>query len=163
VEYWEAAVGRLLCQVWRNDDEAPSRAKVPESEAWMPGVVIVEDVPGLRRVLARILQDKGFTVFEAENGRRGLELVQAEAPSLVVTDMLMPDMDGLEMIRRLRQIDRDLKILAVSGSGPIGQQDLLDLASTFGADAVLRKPFRAADILSTIRGLLGPPAAGAEE
>ncbi len=126
-------------------DEAPGKAQV----------LVVEDDAAARRLLARALRGAGLTVIEAENGQRGLDLARSARPSLVITDVLMPDKDGIEFIRELRREDRQTKILATSGGGLAGRLDFLEIAIQFGADAILRKPFMIDELLKTVSRLLG--------
>jgi CheY-like chemotaxis protein len=121
----------------------------------MHTILIIEDEAAMRRVMARTLREVGFTVLEAENGRTGLQLFNAHMPPLVITDLLMPDKDGLETIRELRRSAKDIKIIATSGGGRAGRLDFLEVATEFGADLVLRKPFRGAELLDAVARLIG--------
>ncbi len=126
-------------------DDAPAKIQV----------LIIEDDAAARRLMCRMLRGAGLSVIEADNGQRGLELVRSERPGLVLTDVLMPDKDGIEFIRELRREDRQTKLLATSGGGLAGRLDFLDVAIEFGADAALRKPFLSEDLLRTVSRLLG--------
>jgi|HubBroStandDraft_1064217.scaffolds.fasta_scaffold00390_4 DNA-binding response OmpR family regulator len=122
----------------------------------MGKILIIDDDLAMRRTIARILEGAGFDVLIAEDGRIGLELFRAHAPSLVITDLLMPGKDGLETIRDIRSSGQGTKILATSGGWRTAKLDFLSVAAEFGADLVLSKPFRARDLLDLVERLLGP-------
>ena len=115
----------------------------------MTKILVVDDDPSIRRMIVRILGST-HDVLSAETGREALELHKAHKPEIVVTDIIMPDMEGIETIVELRNIDPGLRIIAMSGAPPIGKRSLLDFAKSLGADAVLKKPFRAAELLALI-------------
>jgi DNA-binding response OmpR family regulator len=118
-------------------------------------ILIIDDDATWRGILARALREAGYKVFEAEDGRVGLELWQEYQPMLVITDVFMPEQDGLEILRVLRDDAHKPKILAMSGSLTEGLVDFLSVASKLGADKVLRKPFAAGALLSAVRALIG--------
>jgi DNA-binding response OmpR family regulator len=120
----------------------------------MAAILIIEDEPSMRKLMTTSLSNKGFTVIEAENGRVGLELFQQHRPVIAITDILMPEKDGLETIRDLRRIDPEVKILAVSGGGQSTRLNFLGAAKAFGADIVLAKPFRINELLDAVKSLL---------
>src|SRR5271169_3574955 len=92
-------------------------------------------------LIENALQFDGHQVQVATNGVSGMRLMRREQPDLVVTDILMPDQDGLGIIRCMRQEYPAVKILAISGRGTLGSLDLLVAAGRLGADATLAKPF----------------------
>ncbi len=92
--------------------------------------------------------------MEAENGNSGLEVFKKEKPDLVITDMLMPDKEGLETISDIRAINPKAKIIAMSGGGSTHNMSFLQLAQKIGADRVLKKPFKPTELLMTVKGLL---------
>ena len=107
----------------------------------MPFVVLVDDDIEFLSVIARALRGAGHTVEVARQGLEALRLVQCEPPDIVVTDILMPECDGIELILALRRDYPKLPILAVSGRPLFGAVDLLEMAAHIGADATLVKPF----------------------
>src|SRR5437762_9082792 len=120
----------------------------------MADILIVDDDVRMRRLIVRILADAGHTVHEAADGKAGIALYRRVRPALVVTDIVMPDMEGIEMIRELRREAPALPILAVSGSGrPV----YLRAATGLGATASLAKPFRRDALLAAVANLLGAP------
>jgi CheY-like chemotaxis protein len=104
------------------------------------------------------LGDVGFSVLEAGNGRAGLQMLVDRRPPLVITDLLMPDMDGIETIRAIRAKGLAIKILATSGGGMARRLEFLGVAAEFGADMVLPKPFEIAQLIAAVRQLI-PDAA----
>ena len=107
----------------------------------MARILIIEDEPQMRRMIEQVLARAGHEVLVASNGRAGLDLFREEAPDLVITDILMPEVDGLEIIRSLRREFPQLKIIAMSGGGATGKLQYLPEARKFGADTALSKPF----------------------
>jgi CheY-like chemotaxis protein len=116
-------------QPWR-EDPRPARR-----------VLLVEDYDTVRQVLRCTLEEGGYQVIEARNGVEALSLCRVEEPDLVVTDLIMPDKDGLETIAELRQIASNLPVIAMSGGGRVGASLYLAVAETLGAALVLEKPF----------------------
>lgn len=113
-------------------------------------ILVIDDDQAMRGSIRRILEREGHQVSEAENGREALKLFRVEAPAVVVTDLIMPEMEGIETILELRALSEGVKILAVSGSEP----RLLDDAEALGADASLRKPFTVDQLRQAVAALL---------
>ena len=107
-------------------------------------VLVIDDDPVARMTLRAILEDEGYSVTCAEDGRRGLEAFRKLSPDLVVTDIIMPEKEGIETIRELQSIWPEGPIIAISGGGRTGNTDYLRLARGMGANAVLMKPFEPA-------------------
>lgn len=121
----------------------------------MATILIIDDDPQMRRVVLRILATAGHEVIEAKDGKEGLALFQARHPSLVVTDLLMPEKEGIETIRELRNASATLPILAISGGGQLSRMNMfLEAATKLGATARLAKPFRSSDLIETVSRLL---------
>ncbi len=102
-------------------------------------ILLIDDDEFYRRMMRRILEDARHQVIEAEDGEEGLGLYQAYKPALVITDMRMPEMNGIEVIRSIRAIDRQARVIAVSGASAFYNIDFLQLAKEVGANAILRK------------------------
>lgn len=96
----------------------------------------------------------GHTVVEARNGREGLQLLPDSDADLVITDIVMPEMDGLEVLMKLRTKDPPIKIIAMSGGGRTSVKYNLDVAKVMGAGKVIPKPFSCAEMLGSINELL---------
>ena len=113
--------------------------------------LVIEDDPDLRWIVKKSLEAADIETLTAEDGKRGLALMQDTRFDFVVTDILMPEMDGLEVIQALRAGHKDVKIIAISGGGrrQPGAQTLV-MADMLGADAVLIKPFTRAELLAAV-------------
>jgi CheY-like chemotaxis protein len=120
----------------------------------MPGVLLVEDDRELREMLKMSLKRKGFSVQEAENGKEAISHFKPLITDLVVTDLIMPEEDGIKVVIRLRELKPTIKIIAISGGGKIGPGSYLNLAKALGADAIYSKPFSIKDLVSKIEQLL---------
>lgn len=112
--------------------------------------LVIDDDDLVRATIVSILESAGYAVIQAEDGQRGLQLFQLHAVDLVVTDILMPTKEGIETIAAIRQQDRAVRIIAISGGGAIGAASVLDAAQHLGADAVLSKPFSKAALLAKV-------------
>ena len=110
-------------------------------------VLLVDDDAVLLSVMARAFSAAGYSVKTAENGRKALDLLKTYRPALVITDIVMPEMEGIGAIMAIRQMPQPPKILAMSGVGPGGRRNYLKWAQHLGADAVLAKPFRLTEML----------------
>jgi CheY-like chemotaxis protein len=101
-----------------------------------------------------MLESQGHAVREACDGVQGLKAYREEAAQVVVLDMFMPEKDGLETLRELRQIDPEVRVLAISGGGARQNVQILQPAVRMGAAKALLKPFKLDDLLTALRDLL---------
>jgi DNA-binding response OmpR family regulator len=121
----------------------------------MAKILIIDDDPHMRRMLERALTGAGYEVIEAKDGGEGLKAFAQHSPTLVVTDIVMPNHEGLETIRELRRCAPLLPVIAISGSDLGAKASLyLDFAGKLGASSMLRKPFRPAALIAEIERLL---------
>ena len=120
----------------------------------MAGVLIVEDNKELREMISISLTRRKFTVIEAENGKEAITHFKPSITDLVVTDLIMPEEDGLKVIMKLREFKPSLKIIAISGGGKAGPGSYLTLARALGADAIYSKPFSLNELIEKIEELL---------
>lgn len=120
----------------------------------MTRILIVDDDTLVRDALVLLLERDGHEVLEAVNGVEAIAIFRERLPDLVITDIIMPDMEGFETIREMRRIAAGLKIIAISGGAPIGSQDILELASRLGADEIFAKPIDRDEFLSSVSRLL---------
>ena len=120
----------------------------------MPGVLIVEDDKELREMLKMSLLRRNFTVLEAENGKAAITHFKPLITDLVVTDLIMPEEDGLKVVIKLKELKPSIKIIAISGGGKVGPGSYLNLAKALGADAIYSKPFSINDLIAKIEQLL---------
>src|SRR5215471_8987285 len=104
----------------------------------MAKILVVDDDPGMRRATCRILQDAGHEVTACEDGRTAIERIAKAPPELLITDIFMPEVEGLETIRNARALRPGMPIIAMSGFSS-EQGDYLEIAAKFGADATLKK------------------------
>ena len=118
-------------------------------------ILLIDDDAFYRGVLRQLLEDGGHQIIEAVNGPQGLERFRTQQPDLVITDMRMPGVDGGEVIRKLRQMSRGLRIVAVSGAAPF--HGPAPSAADVGADAILSKLSPLEEILSAIERILRAP------
>ncbi len=116
----------------------------------MAKILVIDDDPQVGGVLERILARAGHTVRMAAGGREGIREFEEFEPDLVITDLNMPDMDGIEVIRELRRIRAEVAIIAVSGGGLMPKDLLLSSAEALGADGILRKPFEVRELLDGV-------------
>lgn len=118
-------------------------------------VLVIEDNGDLRSMLRDALENAGFDVAVAADGVTGLELQKRRPAEVVVTDLLMPEKDGIETIAELRKAYPRTKIVAMSGhSSPRTDIDYLSIARELGADATLRKPFSPQQLVEEVRQVL---------
>jgi DNA-binding response OmpR family regulator len=120
----------------------------------MPGILIIEDDNDLREMLKVSLHRRKYTVFEAQNGKEGITHFKPAVTDLVITDLIMPEEDGLKVIMKLREIKPSLKIIAISGGGKAGPGSYLNLAKALGADVIYSKPFSVNEMIKEIDVLL---------
>jgi DNA-binding response OmpR family regulator len=111
-------------------------------------VLLIDDDPALLWLMGQAFQAAGYKTLTAENGRQGLRMLDAYKPDLVVTDIVMPEMEGIGAIMQIRRKASPPKIIAISGAGPGGRRNYLSWAKHLGADAVLAKPFRMSQIVA---------------
>lgn len=118
-------------------------------------VLIVEDDPMLRRYLAAALQECGYEVVLAANGEEALRMLRECPVDVVLTDVLMPEQDGVALMAELKRVQPDLPVVAMSGRGRVDLSiDSLALMKALGADATLEKPFGFAELERTMAFVL---------
>lgn len=129
-----------------------------------PRILVIDDDLLVRRTIVRILRGAGYETLVAENGSLGLDLFERERPDLVITDIIMPEKEGIETIRAIRQLSPEAKIIAMSGGGRTGNADFLAMAGKLGASDTLHKPFGAAQLVASVARWLAKPetATGAD-
>lgn len=120
----------------------------------MKRILLIEDEAPVRQVICHMLESGGYEVVEAEHGAAGLWQLQTQAVDLVVTDLFMPEKEGIETIKELRKTYPAVKILAISGGGRSGNMLFLANATHFGAHRTLAKPFSRQELLDAVAALL---------
>jgi CheY-like chemotaxis protein len=121
-------------------------------------VLVVDDDPSIRALIRLYLEGAGYAVIEAADGRLAMSALAGQPVDLVVLDIFMPEMDGLEVLQVLRDQCQSCKVMAISGGSAKIGLDLLQHATIFGADAVLEKPFSAKRLLEKAADLIGAAA-----
>lgn len=120
-------------------------------------VLLIEDDRPLLLAMGRAFARAGAQVMLAQDGAEGLKRFMTTSPDLVVTDIVMPEREGIETILAMKAARPEMPILAVSGGGQTPAGEFLTLAKGLGADAVLAKPFRAGQLLDAARLLIDLP------
>jgi len=121
----------------------------------MARIIVVDDDADVRVLFSLILTDAGHHVIEASNGEEGTRLYREHLPDVIITDIIMPDKEGIETIRELRRDFPDAKIIAISGGGSaLTGRDALSLAKHLGASSTLAKPFSGQELLDAVQELL---------
>jgi DNA-binding response OmpR family regulator len=122
-------------------------------------VLVIEDDIVVRQACTMLLEDEGFDVVTASDGIDGLRKFHQIKPDIVLTDIIMPEKEGISLITDLRRGGKDVKIIAMSGGGRIGNMDFVTLATALGANGGLYKPFDDLELIETIRASLEPASA----
>ncbi len=121
----------------------------------MARVLIVDDDEPIRKTLRRMLEPAGYDVVEAADGREGVERYKEDSVDLVLMDLIMPEKEGIQAAAELRHYDPEIKIIAISGGGRIGNFQVLRIAQKFGIEHALPKPIRMAKLLAMVKDVLG--------
>jgi CheY-like chemotaxis protein len=117
-------------------------------------ILLVEDEDGMAAALRRALERAGHSVLAAGDGRAALEIMAGSKVDLVIADIVMPNVDGLELIKEIRRTDQVIKILAMSGQAGWMHGGYLRAAAAFGADHALKKPFSTSAFIGVVGTLL---------
>ncbi|MFK7915938.1 MAG: response regulator [Pseudomonadales bacterium] len=120
----------------------------------MSSILVVDDDAQVLELMSQMLRLEGHSVTAAHNGIEAEDKFEKDHFDLVITDLIMPEREGLETITRLRQATAALPIIAISGGGRIGAQDYLESAAQLGANATITKPFNRTDLVATVSELL---------
>jgi CheY-like chemotaxis protein len=118
-------------------------------------VLLIDDDPLVQYTVSKILTSRGYEVVAAADGERGFEAVAVENPAVVITDLIMPEQEGLETIIRIKREYPEIGIIAISGGGRYNNLDMLPMAQSLGADAIVSKPFEPEELLNPLRRLAG--------
>jgi len=116
----------------------------------MARILVIDDDETIRNVFSRFLSGKGHEVFVAGDGRKGLRVLEEEELDLVITDIMMPETDGLEVVMAIRGKENDIPVIAMSGGMHAMPMDFLPMAKKFGARKVLYKPIELEDLLAAV-------------
>jgi DNA-binding NtrC family response regulator len=120
----------------------------------MATILIIDDDKTIVRLLSDVMRNDGYDIFTASNGKQGIQLLSQYAVDLVITDLIMHEMDGMQVISNIKSYYEDIKIIAISGGGKTGPESYLPLAKIIGANEVIKKPFNINQLRTTVRQLL---------
>jgi CheY-like chemotaxis protein len=120
-------------------------------------ILVVDDNDQIRDTLSLLLEQAGHELIDVPNGKLALNLLKKEQVDLIITDIIMPEMEGIDLITAIRSLDPHAKIIAISGGGRVDARLCLSLADKLGADRILQKPFGKSALLSTVAELLADP------
>ena len=117
-------------------------------------VLVVDDDDMMREFVKELLLIHDYKVTEANNGKAGLKEFRDNPPNLVITDIIMPEMEGISFIRELRAHNEKIPIIAMTGNVHGRMEEFLDLSSQLGADEILRKPIKSQEFLDAVNKLI---------
>ncbi len=120
----------------------------------MSKILVIDDELQAREMMKEMLVREGHDVVAAANGADGLRAFHKQKSDLVVTDLIMPEKEGIETIMEIKSIASEVKIIAVSGGGRYDPKDSLKMAQNLGADIVFKKPFERKEFISAVGKLL---------
>ena len=124
----------------------------------MAKILIIDDDPQIVTMLSKFLDLEGHAVVTASNGKEGLTILAESAFEVVITDMMMPERDGLDVLKTIRNMQNKPKIIAMSGGSPyIDQEHLLRMAKLMKADVVIPKPLQLSKLSQKIQEILSTP------
>jgi len=123
----------------------------------MPRILVIDDEPLVRSTVVTMLNREGFSVEEASDGQAGIAMFHKNQPDVVITDIFMPNRDGIEIIRELKRSCPLTKIIAMTGGGQTRMMEITSAATFLGADHILLKPFERESLLAAVNAALGTP------
>jgi YesN/AraC family two-component response regulator len=120
----------------------------------MARILIIDDDPHILNMLGQTLEREGYEVVRASNGKEGIKINRETPVDLIITDIIMPEKDGIETIFELKKDFPYIKIIAISGGGRIEPEDYLYIAKQLGVHRTFAKPISREDLLKAVRELL---------
>jgi CheY-like chemotaxis protein len=117
-------------------------------------ILVIDDESEIRKLFIKKLAGRGYEIIEACDGKEGIKLCHKTRPDLVITDIVMPEKEGIETITELKREFPDIKIIAISGGGRNAPDAYLQLAKNLGVDRTFSKPIDWPELIKTIRELL---------
>ena len=117
----------------------------------MSRILVIDDEKQIRAMLREALELSGHEVLEASNGQEGVRVYQEHPADLVITDILMPEKEGLGCILELRRLDPDVRVIAISGGSRLHSMDVLEVARRCGARRTFWKPFDVGKVVAAVR------------
>jgi DNA-binding response OmpR family regulator len=128
-----------------------------KNKGLMQNILVIDDDKLMCLALAKILISAGYNVVQAADGEEGLKLYRSQDFDLVITDLIMPDKEGIQIIRELRKENSQIRIIAMSAGGRGGATDYLKWARLMGAKQCLSKPIKRDDLLAAVQAVLDLP------
>jgi len=120
----------------------------------MASILLVDDDDTLRNIICTVLNSMGHETLQAKDGKNAIALSEANNVDLVITDIVMPEKDGLELVTYFKKKEPPIKIIAMSGGGTLGCSSYLGIAKAMGASLTLSKPFRAEELKVAVKNTL---------
>jgi CheY-like chemotaxis protein len=124
----------------------------------MPHILVIDDDAPVLSLFGQALENAGYSVALAPDGREGMRLLKQQKPDLIITDIMMPEMDGLELLTKIRKQHAEIPVIAVSGGMKIQPANFLPQAKKFGAQRVFIKPVELSELLHAVQELLSKSA-----
>lgn len=121
----------------------------------MTSILIIDDDEQIRYLFKRKLEQEGYKIFVEDDGDPGLKSYIKNKPDLILLDIIMPGKEGIEVIREMVSMDKNVKIIAISAGGRGSASDYLEYARRFGAKRVLEKPVDLKVLVETVKEVLG--------
>ena len=118
-------------------------------------ILVIDDDDQFRMMIVEMLERKQFDVYAASDGEEGIKIWKNLKPDLVITDIIMPNKEGIETILELKRMNKAIKIIAISGGGRTNAKDNLRSAKLLGATLTLAKPFESSELLNAVKELIG--------
>ena len=120
----------------------------------MPTILVIEDDSDYRTMISDMLELAGYKVIEAEDGEIGARLYREKKPDVTITDLIMPNKEGIELVMELTAEFPDARIIAISGGGKLPPEIFLEAAKELGAKSFLRKPFKRKELIAAVEECL---------
>jgi len=124
----------------------------------MAHILVIDDESFIRSLFGQFLEKSGHSVALAADGREGLQLIKQQKPDLIITDIMMPEMDGLELLMEIRKQHLEIPVIAISGGMKSQPANFLPQAQKFGAQRVFIKPINLAELFNAVNELLSKPS-----
>jgi len=118
-------------------------------------ILLVDDDSDFRESVRDILEFEGFEIIEAEDGKYALPILEKESVDLVITDILMPEIEGIGLVSKIKQLKPDLRVIGMTGGGRLGSAEKVkNMCTHFSFQTVLSKPFLAEDLIAEVEAAL---------
>ncbi len=114
-------------------------------------ILVIDDDVIVRQTITNVLTEAGYDVVSASDGAAGMRLYNRSRPDLVITDIIMPDQEGIQTLMEIHKVDPTAKVIAISGGGRTSNLRILDVARTMGANDTLAKPFDLEELLTVVQ------------